>query len=68
MDPIDPAARLDLDQAALAQFPKGYRHLAYIQTLIGYTVKLYMPQLTGPEVDQLYARGEAWLSGSPVDR
>jgi hypothetical protein len=68
VDPIDPAARLDLDPAALAKFPKGYRHLAYIQTLIGYTVKLDMPQLTGPEVDQLYARGEAWLSGSPLDR
>jgi hypothetical protein len=68
VDPIDPAARLELDQAALAIFPKGYRHLAYIQTLIGYTVKLDMPQLTGPEVNQLYARGEAWLSGSPLDR
>jgi len=43
-----------------------YRHLAYIQTLIGYTVKLDMPQLTGPEVDRLYARGKAWLSGGPL--
>jgi hypothetical protein len=66
IDPIDPAARLELDQAALAKFPKGYRHLAYIQTLIGYTVKLDMPQLSGPEVDRLYARGKAWLAGGPV--
>jgi hypothetical protein len=67
VDPIDPAAQLQLDLAMLAKFPHGYRHLAYIQTLIGYTVKLDMPQLTGPEVNQLYARGKAWLSGGPLD-
>lgn len=63
IDPIDPAARLELDAARLAAFPKGYRHLAYIQTLIGYQVKLDMPQLTGAEVDALYSRGKAWLAG-----
>ncbi len=66
VDPIDPAARLELDQAALAKFPQGYRHLAYIQTQIGYMVKLDMPQLTGPEVDRLYARGKVWLAGGPL--
>ena len=63
IDPIDPAAPLELDAALLSQFPPGYRHLAYIQTRIGYTVKLDMPQLTGPEVERLYARGKAWLAG-----
>jgi hypothetical protein len=63
VDPIDPAARLEIDQAKLAEFPRGYRHLAYIQTQIGYKVKLDMPQLTGPEVEKLYARGKAWLAG-----
>ena len=63
IDPIDPAARLELDPARLAAFPKGYRHLAYIQTQIGYRVKLDMPQLIGPEVEALYARGQAWLAG-----
>jgi hypothetical protein len=66
IDPVDPAARLELDQAKLAAFPQGYRHLAYIQTGIGYTVKLDMPELTGPEVDALYARGAAWLRGAPL--
>ena len=66
VDPVDPAAQLIIDQAKLAEFPKGYRHLAYIQTQIGYTVKRDMPQLTGPEVEALYARGKAWLSGAPA--
>ena len=66
VDPVDPGARLEIDQAKLAEFPKGYRHLAYIQTQIGYTVKRDMPQLTGPEVEQLYAHGKTWLAGGPL--
>jgi hypothetical protein len=66
IDPVDPAARLEIDQAKLADFPKGYRHLAYIQTQIGYKVKRDMPQLTGPEVEALYARGKSWLAGGPL--
>ena len=64
IDPVDPAQSLQLDQAALARLPKGYRHLAYIQTGIGYQVKMDMPQLTGPEVEALYARGARWLTGA----
>jgi hypothetical protein len=45
MDPIDPAARLSLDAELLGRFPEGYRHLAYLQTRIGYTIKLDLPQL-----------------------
>jgi hypothetical protein len=63
MDPVDPAARLSLDPALLARFPEGYRHLAYLQTRIGYEVKKDMPGLKGPEVAALYARGKAWLGG-----
>jgi hypothetical protein len=62
MDPVDPAARLSLDAALLAQFPEGYRHLAYLQSRIGYEVKRDMPGLKGPEVEALYARGHAWLN------
>ncbi|MGD1210224.1 MAG: nuclear transport factor 2 family protein [Candidatus Acidiferrales bacterium] len=63
MDPVDPAAELRLDPELLAKFPEGYRHLAYLQTQIGYKVKVDMPGLTGPEVEALYARGAAWLAG-----
>ena len=66
LDPIDPAATLALDAALLAQFPEGYRHLAYLQTRIGYTVKADMPGLTGAEVEELYARGARWLAGDAL--
>jgi hypothetical protein len=61
LDPVDPAAHLQLDRQLLNSFPVGYRHLAYAQTAIGYDVKRDMPGLTGPEVQDLYARGAAWL-------
>jgi hypothetical protein len=64
LDPVDPAAELALDQQLLESFPVGYRHLAYVQTAIGYDVKRDMPGLTGPEVQELYARGAAWLKGA----
>jgi hypothetical protein len=64
-DPVDPAAHLELDQELLSRFPEGYRHLAYVQTQIGYAVKPDMPGLTGSEVEALYARGADWLAGSP---
>ena len=66
LDPLDPAATLTLDQALLQQFPEGYRHLAYLQTKIGFTVKRDMPMLKGPAVERLYARGAAWLTGGPL--
>ena len=50
----------------LQRFPEGYRHLAYLQTRIGYQVKLDMPGLKGPEVEALYARGKKWLAGESV--
>jgi len=68
IDPVDPTAVLSLDQAALARFPEGYRHLAYIQTRIGYTVKMDMPMLKGPMVAQLYERGARWLAGGALER
>src|SRR5215471_18961121 len=38
-DPVEPGATVDLDVELLQRFPEGYRHLAYVQTQAGYTVK-----------------------------
>jgi hypothetical protein len=66
MDPVDPSAKLSLDPKLLSSFREGYRHLAYLQTQIGYTIKMDMPGLTGPEVEALYVRGASWLAGKPL--
>jgi hypothetical protein len=66
IDPVDPAARLTLDAKHLASFPEGYRHLAYLQSRIGYTIKLDLPGLDGPALAALDAQAEAWLKDKPV--
>jgi hypothetical protein len=66
LDPVDPAAKLVLDRDLLARFPEGYRHLAYLQTKIGYQVKPEMPGIEGPELDAIYARGTRWLNGEAL--
>ncbi len=66
MDAVDPSATLALDPALLARFPEGYRHLAYLQSTIGFAVKDALPGLRGAVVERLYAEGDAWLRGSPT--
>ena len=64
MDPVEPSRRVMLDVTVLAKFPEGYRHLAYLQTKNGFTVKGNLPGLRGEAVETLYAEGRAWLAGS----
>jgi len=65
MDVVEPGAALKLDNVLLQQFPVGYRHLAYLQTRIGYKVaKAGLPALKGPEIEQLYSDGARWLEGA----
>jgi hypothetical protein len=65
LDPVDPAARLELDPELLGRFPVGYRHLAYLQTRLGFEVTDGLPGLKGPAVEQLYAEGRDWLTSGP---
>jgi hypothetical protein len=64
LDVVDPSARVTLDPELLAQFPEGYRHLAYLQTKNGFTVRNGLPGLRGAAVEQLYAEGRDWLSAT----
>ena len=63
---LDPAGTLSLDPALPARFPAGYRHLGYLQTKAGFTVKTGLPGLTGEAVMRLYDEGAGWLDGSPA--
>ena len=66
LDPVDPAASLPLDPDLLGQFPAGYRHLAYLQTQLGFTVKPDMPGLRGPEGRAALRRRRGLAGGRPV--
>ncbi|MCF7550662.1 nuclear transport factor 2 family protein [Pseudonocardia sp. WMMC193] len=64
LDVVDPAVRLELDGELLTRFPPGYRHLGYVQTKAGFTVKAGLPGLNGEAVRLLYDEGEKWLAGA----
>ena len=64
MDPLDPSARIKLDPDLLGSLPQGYRHLGYLQSRLGFTVKRDLPQLKGEAVERLYRQGRAWLEGA----
>jgi SnoaL-like domain len=64
LDPLDPAVRITLEADLLASFPEGYRHLAYLQTKLGFRIKRDLPQLKGAVVERLYRHGRAWLEGA----
>jgi hypothetical protein len=66
LDPLDPSATLTLDPEQLERFPVGYRHLAYVQSQLGFEVKRDMPGLVGPAVERLYRRGAQWLAGGEM--
>ena len=66
MDPVDPSSKVELDQTLLMSFPEGYRHLAYLQSQIGYEIKMNMPGLKGDAVEALYKRGDDWLAGGAL--
>ena len=67
MDPVDPAQTVKLDPAVLGRFPVGYRNLAYLQSGLGFNVKLDLPGLAGPANDKLYAFGKMWLEGGSIE-
>lgn len=67
MDLVTPGEMVELDAAVLESFPVGYRHLAYLQSKVGYPVKKDMPGLKGPEVEALYQTGQAWLAGNSIN-
>lgn len=66
LDPVEPGSAPKLDRKLLAQFPEGYRHLAYLQARNGFTVKADLPGLDGPALEALYAKGANWLKGKKL--
>ena len=63
IDPVDPLKTVSLDRAALAGYPAGYRHLAYIQASGGARITPDLPTPNSKELARLYSEGNAWLKG-----
>ena len=59
-------ASLTLDQDLLMSFPVGYRHLAYLQTQLGFDVAKDLPGTRGPEIAALMTNMHRWLNGGDL--
>ncbi len=66
MTTVEPCATLDLDPHLLHSFPEGYRHLAYLQTHMGFQVSRTLPGTRGSEIEALGTRMRQWLAGGEV--
>lgn len=61
LTPVDPAQTPSLDRAALAAFPSGYRHVAYLQSQAGAQIVRDLPGHNSEAQHLLYASTAAWL-------
>jgi len=63
IDAVDPKRDIRLDPVALSRFAEGYRHLAYVQSLIGENLPRGLPTHGSEEEKALHAESIACLSG-----
>ena len=67
IDPVDNTETVKMDRSILEQFPIEYRHLAYLQTKVGYNVDKDCPRLSGGRaLEALYKKAEDWLGKTPL--
>ncbi len=66
--PVHPTQVPKLDDELLKSFPVGYRHLAYLQTKLGFKVYNDLPGTTEPAVDTLLKNVGQWLHGAHDSR
>lgn len=64
---VRPGQSLTLDPDLLARFPEGYRHLAYLQTKLGFDVSQTMPGTRGCVIEALRQNSRRWLSGGDFE-
>jgi hypothetical protein len=64
LDTVDPGATVELDRDVLERFPVPYRHLAYLQSSVGFPVRDDLPHLRSEAAAALFQEGMGWLTGS----
>lgn len=59
---VDPNVRLDLNADVLAGYPANYKHMAYMQSVVGAPINLDLPMPGSKEQEHLLHASEAWLA------
>lgn len=61
IDAVTPGEVVKLDESILSRFPVNYRHLAYLQTTLGFPVRTDLPHLRSQAAEDVYREAEGWL-------
>ena len=59
---VDPNMKLDLNADVLAGYPANYKHMAYMQSVVGAPINLDLPMPGSKEQEQLLVQCHAWLA------
>ena len=59
---VDPGVTLKLDAEVLAGYPANYKHMAYMQSIVGAPINLGLPMPGSKEQDQLLRDCDEWLA------
>ncbi len=63
---VDPGVTLKLDAEVLAAYPAAYKHMAYMQSIVGAPINLDLAMPGSKEQDQLLQASSEWLAaGKP---
>ncbi len=61
---VDPGITLPLDAAQLAGYPPHYKHMAYMQSVVGAPINNDLPAPNGEGQAQMLRACEAWLAAA----
>ena len=59
---VDPGVTLQLDADALASYPPHYKHMAYMQSVVGAPINSDLPLPNSKEQQHMLQACEAWLA------
>ncbi|MEO5734449.1 MAG: nuclear transport factor 2 family protein [Rubrivivax sp.] len=59
---VDPGVTLKLDADKLALYPPHYKHMAYMQSVVGAPINLDLPRPGSTEQDRMLKNCEEWLA------
>jgi hypothetical protein len=63
---VDPGVTLKLDTDGLAGYPAHYKHMAYMQAIVGAPINLDLPMPGSKEQEQMMRECDVWLgAGKP---
>ena len=66
LQPVVASQRVEIPAETLARYPRGFCHLAHVQSSGGATITSGIPAHNSPDQARLYQQGLRWLADAPA--